>query len=100
MDRRDTINARRRELYDQKHKDKKREYYENNKERISEYKREYREANKGSIIDKYLTTKYKCGCGKDYSLNHKARHLRSNYHMRHCDQPSVAAVTRSYVRSS
>ena len=85
MDRRDKINARRRELYDQEHKDKKREYYEKNKERINKYKKEYREANKDSIIDKYITTKYKCGCGKEYSLTHKTRHLSSNYHKKHLD---------------
>ena len=83
MDKRDSINARRRELYGQKHRDKKREYYEMNKERINMRKKEYREANKESIIDKYISTKYKCGCGKEYSLTHKARHLSSNYHMKH-----------------
>jgi hypothetical protein len=60
------------------------EYYENNiehiKEYLKEYKKEYYENNK-----KKLNEKINCECGGLYTYNNKARHFKSNKHLKYIE---------------
>jgi hypothetical protein len=51
------------------------EYRDKNKEKIAADKKEYRKINK----DK-LSKKFDCECGGKYTLEHKARHLKTKKH--------------------
>jgi hypothetical protein len=62
-------------------KDKIKEYYEANKDKVCEYNKEYREKNK----DKIKEQKFKvclCICGFKYTRDNKARHEKSNRHIK------------------
>ena len=56
------------------------EYYIDNKDKISEYKKAYYEANKEANRDK-LNEKFDCECGGKYLYNHKARHIKTAKHL-------------------
>ena len=69
QDNKEKINKQRKEWY-QDNKEKKKEYYQDNKDKIKEYKKER---------DK-LT--FQCLCdGEEHTLNHKARHFKTQYHI-------------------
>ena len=53
------------------------EHYEKNKDSISQRHKEYREKNKGK--------RFNCLCGKSCLLNDKARHEKSDFHLRWLD---------------
>ena len=66
------------------------EYYENNKEKISEYKTQYYENNKEKLLQRQkkcqeknklkLNEKLNCICGGKYTLTHKAKHEKTIKH--------------------
>ena len=66
------------------------EYYENNKEHVSQQHKEYRENNKEKIKEQhkeyYENNKEKikeqilCECGRTVRLDYKSRHLKSKIH--------------------
>ena len=68
------------------------EYYKNNKESIAEKTKEYYEDNKNHILEKekerYETNKEKlseviiCECGLTYTFHHKARHMKTQRHIK------------------
>jgi len=72
----------------------KREYYKQNKEILLEKNKAYYEKNKKWLnIQSYEKNKDKrkewrscvveCECGKTYTKGHKARHIKSKYHLKH-----------------
>jgi hypothetical protein len=84
----------------------KKQYYEDNKEHISEYQKEYNETNKEKIIEyrktnkEYLSTKNKeyreqnklkllkkieCECGGKYVYKNKSVHCKSQKHCKFID---------------
>jgi hypothetical protein len=58
------------------------EYYDGNKIRISEQHKQYRKDNK-ELISLLNKKKNICDCGKEYTVGHKSRHLKSKRHMKH-----------------
>jgi hypothetical protein len=65
--------------------EKAKEYYENNKEKIAEKAKEYRENNKEKIAEKY-----ECECGGKFTYGVKAHHLKTQKH-----QSYLASITNS-----
>ena len=69
----------------EKVKEQSKKYREANKDKIKEQTKEYREKNKDKIKEqrkKYSQRTYQCLCdGENYSLSHKSRHLKSQYHI-------------------
>jgi hypothetical protein len=74
---------------------RKKNYYENNKEYISQQKKEYNERNK-EYFDKVkkeyyennkekFTEKINCKCGGIYTYKHKARHFKTNKHLEYIE---------------
>ena len=73
------------------------EYKENNKEKIKEYKKEYRENNKEKIkeqkkdyyvdnkekIKEKSSEKHNCPCGGRYTWGSKAKHFKSQKHQKY-----------------
>ena len=57
----------------------KKEYRENNREKISELKKEYYQNNKEKIKE-WKNQKHECPCGGRYSNVNKALHLKSKLH--------------------
>ena len=55
------------------------QYYNDNKEKILEYKQEYYNDNKDKILE-YKKTKYICNCGSTCRIYDKQRHFRSIKH--------------------
>jgi hypothetical protein len=51
----------------------RKQYYEDNKQKISDYKKEYQKL------------RYKCECGSDVVFNSKSKHLKSIKHLKYCD---------------
>ena len=78
------IAGRTRQEYYQDNKEKisqkDKERYENNKEKISERQKEYYQENKEAIAKK-ANEKFTCECGGKYTYSHKARHLKSKIHL-------------------
>ena len=85
------------EYYEDHKKEKKeyqKEYYENHKELCKEYHKEYHQQHKEELNIKKKeyyenhkeeisikgSKKITCECGKPYTLNHKARHIKSQKH--------------------
>jgi len=54
------------------------EYYENNKHKIKEYKKEYYQKNKHK-----LNEMFECECGGKFTYSSKARHMRSIKHQKY-----------------
>lgn len=77
-------NKEKRKEYYEQNKDeiliRKKEYHEKNKDKISEKRKEYYEKNKDEINEKRKET-YTCECGKISTIQHKARHERSQRHI-------------------
>jgi hypothetical protein len=57
----------------------KKQYYKNNKEKISENKKQYYEDNKEKIIQK-ASEKFNCPCGGKYTFGHKFHHSKTKIH--------------------
>jgi hypothetical protein len=69
-----------REVNKDKIKEVKKTYYDANKEKIKERVREYRETNK-QVINKKPRHKITCECGKQFLINNKPRHEKSEKHL-------------------
>ena len=65
-----------------KYKDTKRKLYEKNREKRLEQAKEYQNNNKEKR--KEWNCVCECDCGKTYTKKHKARHLKTNYHLSRC----------------
>jgi hypothetical protein len=73
------------------------EYYQDNKVKIKEYKKEYHETNKeklNEISKQYfkdnkerLNEKNTCECGGHYTFINKSNHLKSIRHKKYLDNP-------------
>lgn len=62
--------------YRQDNKEKIKQYYNDNKEKLKEYQQQYRQDNKEKINEKFT-----CPCGGKYTLKHKTTHMKSNKHL-------------------
>jgi hypothetical protein len=62
-------------------KQNKEDYY-NNREKRLEQKQEYNKQNKDKIKE-WGSCVVQCECGKTYTKNNKARHFKTNYHLKH-----------------
>ena len=77
----DKISDKRREYYEknkEKLKESKKEYNEKNKDKIKEYQKEYRDNNKDKI-NKKMT----CECGGKYTHEHKSHHMKTKKHQKY-----------------
>ena len=63
----------------------KKEYYENNAEKIKEYLKEYRE-NNAEQIREWGNTKCNCKCGGKYTNANKSQHLKSKKHQKYLNK--------------
>jgi hypothetical protein len=82
----------------EKFAEKSKDYYEKNKEKLAAKSKEYYQIHKEEIIDKIrknqeLKTKIelnskemKCDCGKIFTREHKARHERSQKHIKYIQE--------------
>ena len=74
------IPSRTRKQYRQDNKEKiaeqKKQYRQDNKEKIAERQKQYRQDNKDKINQKHI-----CQCGSSYTQSHKARHMRTKKHI-------------------
>ena len=68
-----------RENNKEKIKQHKKEYRENNKEKIKQHKKEYREINKEKLVEERKKT-FTCECGSCLRLRDKSRHEKSMKH--------------------
>jgi len=59
----------------------KKEYYNDNKEKITEHKKEYRIKNKDKINESQKE-KFTCECGGKFTKCHKSRHFKSKKHIK------------------
>ncbi len=74
----------------------KKQYYQDNQDKIKEQVKQYRKANKDKIKDKkkeyydknknQINEKINCECGGRYTKAHKSRHLKSARHQNHIKQ--------------
>jgi hypothetical protein len=71
-----SIAGRTKKEYNENNKEKLKEYYQNNKEKKKEYRKEYYENNKEKIREKIT-----CECGGRYSNDHKTHHLKTKKHI-------------------
>jgi len=60
--------------------EKNKQYYEDNKEGVLQKRKEYRETHKEDIKTKAKII-IECECGRDYTYQHKLRHMRSKKHI-------------------
>ena len=66
--------------------EKNKNWYENNREYRKEYRKEFNEKNKDKYHEYYesrksvLSEKHLCGCGMEYTYQHKKRHEKSQKH--------------------
>lgn len=78
------IPARTKKEYYEQNKDKIRDYLEENKEKISERWKEYYQHNKDKI-NEHRYQKLQCACGVEYTRQHKAIHEKSKRHTQHLE---------------
>jgi hypothetical protein len=69
----------------EKIKENKKEYYQENKEKIKENKKEYYQENKEKIKE-MRHEKIACECGSQYTYNNKSRHFKSKKHLKFVNQ--------------
>jgi len=74
------IPSRTRKEYREQNKEKIKEYYEDNKEHISERKKEWYQANKEKI-EGSRKQKIVCECGSEVTKTNLSRHLKSKKHI-------------------
>lgn len=60
-------------------------HYQNNKEKIKEYKQKYYIEHKDNIIQKWHAS-CNCSCGGSYSLNNKEKHFKTQRHQKYLQQ--------------
>ena len=65
----------------EKIKERMKNYRDDNKEQIKKYNEEYRKVNKEKINEKF-----DCDCGGKYTKSHKARHLKTQKHIKYIDE--------------
>ena len=80
-------------------KEYKKEYIEQNKDKLKEYKKEWQNANKDKIKDYYEANKDKiskhknqkmiCACGGKHTLGHKSQHEKTKMHQQFIQQCNV-----------
>ena len=58
----------------------KKQYYEDNKDKIAAYKKQYHECNRDKILA-YRKEKITCVCGSCVQRNEKSKHERSKKHI-------------------
>ena len=97
-------------ISDEEKKEQKKEWYENNKEKIAEQKKEYRENNKEKIAEyrennkqqiaeqkkeyrennkEKINLKIKCECGGKYTYTNKSLHFKTIKHQEWLNHQSV-----------
>ena len=82
-ERSDERKQRNKELYLEHRKEKIKEYYELNKDKINEYKKEYYGLNKDKINEyqkEYKRKEYTCVCGKVVQMRSKLNHFKTLQH--------------------
>ncbi len=70
----------------------KKQYNENNKEKISDYNKEYYQDNKDkkAEYDKQRNSEiFMCKCGKTLTLHHKSRHEKSIQHQNYIQEQNI-----------
>ena len=72
----------------EKNKDKIKQYYLDNKERINIQQTKHRQDNQ-TKYNEYNMRKFKCNCGSTYSYSQKARHERTNKHIKYISNQSL-----------
>jgi hypothetical protein len=72
-------------LYKLDRKESKKEYNENNKEKIKQQTKEKYQENKESISAKNKK-KFICACGSTIRITHKARHEKTKKHIQFCEK--------------
>jgi hypothetical protein len=60
------------------------EYKADNREKNMAYNANYRKVNRGKIYE-YLKTKHSCECGSTYTNRDRAKHMRTQRHIRYVD---------------
>ena len=74
------------------------QYCKTNKETIKIAKLKYREINKVKLTEykeankSRMNEKYQCSCGGKYTFCQKARHLRSNKHIKGTEEQKIVVV--------
>ena len=89
--------------YYQNNKDKisenKVKYYQNNKDKLLHYQNKYNNNNKDKLLEYTLNNKNKlyqkqdCICGSKYTYMHKQRHLKTNKHLDFINKMETSACT-------
>ena len=64
--------------------EKAKEYYNDNKKEISENKKEYYEANKQQILN-IKKIRVVCECGKEYTTGNKSKHIKTKKHIKYIE---------------
>ena len=81
-----TLNERIEGRTQEEHKEYRKVWKRNNRDKINEQRREQRKANPEKTKEDYLRwkewkqTKVECECGKTYRKSDKSKHLKSKYH--------------------
>jgi hypothetical protein len=81
-DNKEKLKEKKKQFYEknsEKIKEKSKQYYENNKEKYAEYQKQYNEKNKEKIKEE-RKIKTICQCGSVYNSNHKNRHEKTQKH--------------------
>jgi hypothetical protein len=95
-------------IYNYEHKEQRKEYRENNKDKILEYNHKYKEENHDKLLDKAKAYREKipekiqannkkqmemppilCECGLYYTYTHKLRHMKSKTHINRIDPSTI-----------
>ena len=63
---------------------------ENHKEQRREYEKKWREEHREQIIE-YSSIKCDCDCGGKYTMQNKARHLKTNKHQKYLNENKIFA---------
>ena len=66
-------------------------YYEDNREKIAEYKKQYRQDNHQIIAEKNKQ-KTICVCGSETTIIHKKRHERSQKHKSFVENQQLQSI--------
>ena len=76
--------------------EQQKKYYEENKEKIAEYKKEWREKNREILSEKNkaykeankekITQNIDCKCGGHYQLKHKGKHELTKKHQEYLNE--------------
>jgi hypothetical protein len=85
--------------------EKKKTYYEKNKDTLNKRSEKYREQNKEKIkeyrektIDK-INAKDQCFCGGKFTYNGRSQHMRTNKHINYINSIEYLKDIHEYVKS-